>query len=345
MADSQNATATREAPWRQRVEALLDSYLRALLAERNLAPYTLRNYATDLHSFFDFVEGERGDPLQADRHTLRRHLARLMEAHVASGSLTRKVSTVRGFYRYLELTGHLEASPFQGVRGPRRPRRLPSFLNNEDVSALVSAPEANTPLGLRDRAVMELLYAAGIRVSELAGLDTTDVNLGDGLLRVRGKGRKERVVLIGRPARRALKSYLREGRPRLAAGAEAALFLNRDGGRLSTRGVQGLVRKYALAAGLDQRIFPHLLRHTFATHMLEGGADLRVLQELLGHSNINSTQIYTHVTEQAKRRTIEASLDGIAEQMERVHQERAARRAGIQAGGDPASEAEADEES
>jgi integrase/recombinase XerC len=191
---------------------------------------------------------------------------------------------------------------------------------------------------------MELLYAAGIRVSELVGLDTSDVNVSDGLLRVLGKGRKERMVLIGRPARRALKAYLREGRPRLAAGAEAALFLNRDGGRLSTRGVQGLVRKCALAAGLDQRIFPHLLRHTFATHMLEGGADLRVLQELLGHSNINSTQIYTHVTEQAKRRAIDASLDGIAKQMERVHEERVARRTALQAGDDRASEAEADEE-
>ena len=344
MAGSKDATATREAPWRQRVEALLESYLRALLAERNLSPYTLRNYATDLHAFIDFMEEERGDPLKADRHTLRRHLARLMEANVASGSLTRKVSTVRGFYRYLEMAGHLEASPFQGVRGPRRPRRLPSFLNNEDVSALVSAPETNTPLGLRDRALMELLYAAGIRVSELVGLDSADVNPSDGLLRVRGKGRKERMVLIGRPARRALKAYLREGRPRLAAGTEVALFLNRAGGRLSARGVQGLVRKYALAAGLDQRIFPHLLRHTFATHMLEGGADLRVLQELLGHSNINSTQIYTHVTEQAKRRAIDASLDGIAKQMERVHKERVARRAELQAGDDQASEAEADEE-
>jgi site-specific recombinase XerD len=326
------------------VEALLESYLRALLAERNLSPYTLRNYATDLHAFIDFVEEEGTDPLQADRHTLRRHLAGLMELNVASGSLTRKVSTIRGFYRYLEMAGHLEASPFQGVRGPRRPRRLPSFLNNEDVSALVSAPETNTPLGLRDRALMELLYAAGIRVSELVGLDSDDVNLGDGLLRVRGKGRKERMVLIGRPARRALKAYLRQGRPRLTAGAEAALFLNRDGGRLSARGVQGLVRKYALAAGLDQRIFPHLLRHTFATHMLEGGADLRVLQELLGHSNINSTQIYTHVTEQAKRRAIDASLDGIAKQMERVHEERVARRAELQGGDDRSSEAEADEE-
>jgi integrase/recombinase XerC len=326
MGISKNATATREAPWRQRVEALLDGYLRALRAEKNLSPYTLRNYATDLRAFIDFVEDEGGDPLQVDRHTLRRYLARLMEAGVASGSVTRKVSTIRTFYRHLELAGHLELSPFQGVKGPRRPRRLPSFLSNEDVSALVSAPETDTPLGLRDRALMELLYAAGVRVSELVGLATTDVALRDGVLRVRGKGRKERVVLIGRPARRALAAYLREGRPRLAAGAETALFLNHKGGRLSARGVQGLVRKCALAAGLDQRIFPHLLRHTFATHMLEGGADLRVLQELLGHANINSTQIYTHVTEQAKRRTIETSMDGIAKQLEQVHEKRAGRR-------------------
>jgi integrase/recombinase XerC len=326
MGISKDATATREAPWRQHVEALLDGYLRALRAERNLSPYTLRNYGTDLRAFIDFVEEEGGDPLQVDRHALRRHLARLMEGGVASGSLTRKVSTIRSFYRYLELTGHLEASPFQGVKGPRRPRRLPSFLSNEDISALVCAPETDTPLGLRDRALMELLYAAGVRVSELVGLSAADLDLRDGLLRVRGKGNKERVVLVGRPARRALAAYLREGRPHLAVGAEAALFLNRKGGRLSARGVEGLVRKYALAAGLDQRVFPHLLRHTFATHMLEGGADLRVLQELLGHASINSTQIYTHVTEQAKRRTIEASLDGIAKQIERIHEERAGRR-------------------
>jgi site-specific recombinase XerD len=355
MAAPKDATATREAPWRQGTEALLDGYLRALRAEKNLSPYTLRNYATDLRAFLDFVEEEGGEPLKVDRHTLRRHLARLMEAGVASGSLTRKVSTIRGFYRYLELAGHLEVSPFQGVRGPRRPRRLPSFLSNEDVSALVAAPETDTSLGLRDRALMELLYAAGIRVSELVGLNTADANLSDGLLRVRGKGRKERVVLIGRPARRALAAYLREGRPRLAVGAEAALFLNYKGGRLSARGVEGLVRKYALAAGLDQRIFPHLLRHTFATHMLEGGADLRVLQELLGHASINSTQIYTHVTEQAKRRTIEASLDGIAKQLERVHEERARRRPapaevgespGLASAGGPhrADEAEGEEE-
>jgi integrase/recombinase XerC len=357
MAISKNATATREAPWRQRVEALLDGYLQALRAKKNLSPYTLRNYATDLRAFIDFVDEEGGEPLEVDRHTLRRHLARLMEAGVASGSLTRKVSTIRSFYRHLELSGHLEVSPFQGVKGPRRPRRLPSFLSNEDVLALVSAPETDTPLGLRDRALMELLYAAGIRVSELVGLNSADVALRDGLLRVRGKGRKERVVVIGRPARRALAVYLREGRPRLAVGAEAALFLNHKGGRLSARGVEGLVRKYALAAGLDQRIFPHLLRHTFATHMLEGGADLRVLQELLGHASINSTQIYTHVTEQAKRRTIEASLGGIADQMKRIHEERARRRqrpapadSGASAGRDSASglrradEAEGEEE-
>lgn len=326
MASVQHSGTKEAASWRPRFEALLEGYLEGLRAERNLSPYTLRNYATDLRAFIDFVEEEGGDPLQTDRHTLRRHLARLTEAGVASGSLTRKVSTIRSFYRHLELAGHLEASSFQAVRGPHRPRRLPSFLSNEDASALVSAPETDTPLGLRDRALMELLYAAGVRVSELVGLDTADVDLDEGLLRVRGKGNKERVVLVGRPARRALAAYLQQGRPRIATGAEAALFLNRNGGRLSARGVQGLVRKYALAAGLDQRVFPHLLRHTYATHMLEGGADLRVLQELLGHASINSTQIYTHVTERAKRRTIEASLDGIAQQMKPVHEERAARR-------------------
>jgi site-specific recombinase XerD len=209
------------------------------------------------------------------------------------------------------------------VRGLRRERRLPNFLSSEEITALVTAPDSDRPQGLRDRAILELLYAAGVRVSEVTGLDAADLDIQARVVRVWGKGNKERLVLIGRPAARALRRYLREGRPRLARGAQKALFLNRDGDRLSARSVQLLVRKYALAAGLDKGVFPHLLRHTFATHMLEGGADLRVLQELLGHASVASTQIYTHVTEQAKRRAIDASLDGIAEQLKDIHEARA----------------------
>ncbi len=317
-------TAAETPPWAERMEALLGAYLNSLAAQRKPSPYTLRNYRTDLQAFFGFVAAEeRADPLNLDRHALRRYLASLLDRGVAPASITRKVGTIRRFYKYLEHEGHIDISPFQGVRGPRRARRLPSFLSNEEITALVTAPDLEKPQGLRDSAILELLYAAGVRVSEVTSLDAAALDLQGRVLWVRGKGNKERLVLIGRPAAQALRRYLREGRPRLARGAQTALFLNRDGGRLSARSVQLLVRKYARAAGLGKEAFPHLLRHTFATHMLEGGADLRVIQELLGHSSVASTQIYTHVTEQAKRRTIGTSLDGIAEQLRELHEARA----------------------
>lgn len=314
-------------PWAEHMEALLGTYLNSLAAQRNLSPYTLRNYRTDIQAFFDFAAGEEGaDPLGLDRYAFRRYLASLLDRGVAPASITRKVSTIRCFYKHLERESHIELSPVQGVRGLRRERRLPNFLSSEEITALVTAPGSDRPQGLRDRAILELLYAAGVRVSEVTGLDAADLDIQAQVMRVRGKGNKERLVLIGRPAARALRRYLREGRPRLARGAQKALFLNRDGERLSARSVQLLVRKYARVAGLDKDAFPHLLRHTFATHMLEGGADLRVLQELLGHASVASTQIYTHVTEQAKRRAIDASLDGIAEQLKDIHEARAGAR-------------------
>jgi tyrosine recombinase XerC len=318
------STPAETTPWAERMEALLGAYLNSLAAQRNLSPYTLRNYRTDLQAFFSFVAGEeRADPLSLDRHALRRYLASLLDRGVAPASITRKVSTIRSFYKHLEHEGLVGLNPFGGVKLPRRQRRLPSFLSNEEITALVAAPELEKPQGLRDSAILELLYAAGVRVSEVTSLDGAALDLQAQALRVRGKGNKERLVLIGRPAAQALRRYLREGRPRLARGAQTALFLNRDGGRLSARSVQLLVRKYARAAGLEKDAFPHLLRHTFATHMLEGGADLRVVQELLGHASVASTQIYTHVTEQAKRKAIDASLDGIAEQLRELHEARA----------------------
>jgi integrase/recombinase XerC len=317
-------TSLEPPPWAEQAERLLEAYLNELVAERNLSPYTLRNYRTDIHAFFDFLAGEaRADPLTLDRYTLRAYLASLVEMGIVPASIIRKVSAIRTFYKYLEREGHIETNPFQGVKGPRRERRLPTFLSGEEITSLITAPDSDKPQALRDRAILELLYAAGVRVSEVTRLNAADVHVGERELRVRGKGDKERFVLMGRPAARALRRYLREGRPRLARGAQDALFLNRDGTRLSARSVQLLVRKYARAAGLDKRAFPHLLRHTFATHMLEGGADLRVVQELLGHERVGSTQIYTHVTEQAKRKAVETGLDGIAEHMRELHEARA----------------------
>jgi integrase/recombinase XerC len=236
--------------------------------------------------------------------------------------MTRKTSTLRSFYRYLRTSGVLDSDPMLGVRGPRRERRLPNFLTQEQIDTLIGAASGGKPNELRDRAMLELLYAAGLRVSEAVGLDVKDADLEGRALRVLGKGSRERMVLMGIPAARAVERYLRDGRPGLVQGAQPALFVNRHGGRLSQRAVQLLVRKYALSAGIQRSVYPHLLRHTFATHLLEGGAEIRVVQTLLGHANVNTTQIYTHVTDSAKRRAIEEALDGIARLEEERHRAR-----------------------
>ena len=304
----------------ERIEAedLLDTYLIAQKARKNLSDYTLRNYANDLRQFFDYLdEGSRG-LRTVDRLLVREYLSSLVGSGLANASVSRKVSTLRVFYRYLRNEDVLDVDPMLGVRGPKKEQRLPRFLTQGEVETLISAADKDTPQGLRDRAILELLYAAGLRVSEVVGVEVANVDLDDQTARVLGKGARERLVMMGRPAVRAVERYLEEGRPKLAKGPATALFLNRDGERLSQRAVQIMVRRCALAAGLDRSVHPHLLRHTFATHLLEGGAELRVVQTLLGHANVNTTQIYTHVTDSAKRKAIEESLDGIA----RIEEER-----------------------
>jgi integrase/recombinase XerC len=291
------------------MEELLQAYLRFLQAERNLSPYTLRNYESDLHSFFRYAEDAGRDIRHVDRYLLRGYLAMLREQKMALGSIVRKVSSIRSFYRFLVRQGHIEQDPLAGVRSPKKGLRLPSFLSLRQVLAILGAVEGDSPKALRDRAILELLYASGVRLSELVALDTSDLDIGEQEVRVVGKGNKERIALMGRTAAAALRRYLREGRPALVRRShERALFLNKQGGRLSARAVQIMVRRCALKAGLDERVFPHLLRHTFATHMLDGGADLRVVQELLGHTSVASTQIYTHVSDTEKRRVYDAAF-------------------------------------
>ncbi|MCH8026430.1 MAG: tyrosine recombinase [Chloroflexi bacterium] len=320
------ATAASESrAERVDAETLLERYLAALRAQKNLSPYTLRNYRTDLRHFFDFLDERRAAVRAVDRLLVREYLSTLVASGLASASVTRKVSTLRSFYRHLRSEGILEIDPLLNLRGPQRERRLPTFLTQEQVDTLIAACDKETPQGLRDRTILELLYASGLRVSEVVGLAVAGLDLEERTARVFGKGSRERQVLMGRPAARAVEQYLAEGRPRLAKRTATALFLNSDGGRLSQRAVQLIVRKYALAAGIDRSVHPHLLRHTFATHLLEGGAELRVVQTLLGHANVNTTQIYTHVTESAKRRAIEGALDGIAamqEERRRVRENR-----------------------
>jgi len=286
------------------VSALLDSYFRYLEAEKNLSPYTMRNYRTDLQHFFGYlVEVAELEALEVDRQVFRGYLAHLKDAGFASASVTRKVSTVHSFYRYLLNSGQTDRDLLSGVGAPKRVRKLPAYLQREQLTALIESADGDTPQAIRDRALLELLYAAGVRVSEVAGADLKALDLAENSLLVRGKGNKERMVLIGQPAADALRRYLAEARPRLQpAAGETALFLNRDGTRLSARSVQLIVQRHARKAGLPQRVWPHLLRHTFATDMVDGGAELRVVQELLGHSNANTTQIYLHVTEELHRK-------------------------------------------
>ena len=284
------------------MQDLLGAYFRFLQAERNLSAYTLRNYSTDLQHFFAHLAEAESEPLQVNRQSFRRYLAQLKENGFAEGSIRRKVSTIHSFYRFLLTSGRLDSDLLSGVSAPKKTRLLPGYLTPEHLATLLESAQGDTPQAIRDRALLELMYAAGVRVSEAVGINRGDLDLAERTIRVTGKGNKERIVLIGRPAAQALARYMEDGRSKLPAPpGENAVFLNRDGARLSTRSVQLIIQKYARKARLPQRVWPHLLRHSFATHLLDGGAELRVVQELMGHSNVNTTQIYLHVTEEMQR--------------------------------------------
>lgn len=316
-------------------QRLLARYLEHLEATRGLSAYTLRNYATDLRHLFAWLAEHETAPLAITRPTFRSYLADMQAAGTSPASVTRRVSTAKSFYKWLRLQGMMKDDPLAAVRGPKQPRRLPHVMTLDVVTALIAAADGDRPHELRDRALLELMYAAGVRVSEAHGLDVQHVDMEQQTVLVHGKGDKQRLVVFGDPARDALARYLRDGRPSLlrkARGARTALasagqplFVNRDGTRLSQRAIQILVRKYALKAGIDERVHPHLFRHTFATHLLDGGAELRVVQELLGHASPNTTQIYLHVTEERQRTVIESSLEELA-RVEQARRELARRR-------------------
>jgi integrase/recombinase XerC len=285
------------------MQEVFDKYISYLKAERNASRYTVRNYTHDLLSFFNYLGSQKITSLnEVDKKTLRGYLSQLVKDDFAKVSISRKLSAIRSFYRYLLRERLVATSPVATTSSPKLDKRLPDFLTLEEMVRLLEAPDLTTTRGQRDRALMELLYASGLRVSELVSLDLEQINLNTGEIRVWGKGAKERVVLMGKPAARALNTYLSQGRPQLLGKKSRALFVNRDGGRLTERSIERTLTKYARAAGISKRVHPHMLRHTFATHLLDGGADLRVVQELLGHANLASTQIYTHVTKsQAKK--------------------------------------------
>ncbi len=286
------------------MQEVFNKYLNYLQVERNASPYTVRNYTTDLLGFFHFLQ-ERGlDSLkEVDKTVLRDYLSYLMARRFVRASIARKLSAIRSFYRYLLREEIISTNPIATTVSPKLDKRLPSFLTIEEMERLLEAPDLTTPQGQRDRAFLELLYASGLRVSELANLNLEQITLDTREIRVWGKGAKERMVLMGKPAARALLTYLTQGRPILLGNRKTnAVFLNRFGGRLTERSVQSILQEYADRVGLDRRVHPHMLRHTFATHLLDGGADLRVVQELLGHASLSSTQIYTHVSKAQARK-------------------------------------------
>jgi integrase/recombinase XerC len=274
------------------MDAAVGSFLEYLGVERGASPHTLRSYAADLTEFTRFLADERiGGLPEADTRAVRAYVARLHQRRLSKATIARKLAAVRSCFRFLARRGALPANPARQVRSPRLGRRLPSFLPVDEATVLLNAPPEPSAAGARDRALLELLYASGLRVAEGCGLDLDDLDEARRTVRVVGKGDKERVVPVGETALEALAAHLAmRGRRR------GPLFLNARGGRLTPRSAHRIVRARARQAGIDQRVTPHTLRHSFATHMLGAGADLRLIQELLGHSRLSTTQRYTHVS-------------------------------------------------
>lgn len=282
------------------LQTAVERFLQYLLVERNASPLTIKSYREDLAAVVEYFTDDTGrSPCPGDISTpdLRGYLAALHEAEYAKTTIARRLASLRSFFRFGQREGWTKANPAKPLRNPRKARSLPHFLSTEDIGRLLSTPP-KSDMGLRDRAILEVLYSAGLRVSELSGLNEADLQLAEGTVRVRGKGRRERVSPVGSYAVKAIDAWfaVRKVSPREKSGAEAPVFVNRFGRRLTTRSVARMLEKHLRTAGLDLRTTPHTLRHSFATHLLDRGADIRSVQELLGHKSLVTTQIYTHVS-------------------------------------------------
>lgn len=286
-------------------EDVLRLFLDYLSVEKGLSANTVLSYGRDLRKFLHFLEGQKTAWARADEKTLTTFIHRQSQAGLQARSLARLISTLRSFYKFLLLDGLVPKDPTADLTSPKTWLSLPKFLTVDEVARLVLQPDERDLHGLRDRAMLEVLYATGLRVSELIQLRPSDVNLDDGHVLLRGKGGKERVVPLGRAAAALTRRYLEEARPRLEKKPAEALFLTRLGHPFTRQGVWKLLRQYARKAGLEAKISPHILRHSFATHLLERGADLRSVQLMLGHSQITTTQIYTHVSRERLRQVYE----------------------------------------
>lgn len=283
------------------MKSALAQFLRYLAVERNASAHTIKSYREDLNQAIQFFEQSLGvdaEPQQVTPRTARAFLAWLHDRKYRKATIARRLAALRSWFRFLCRQGIVDSNPTDALRSPRQERRLPLFLTEEHLAALLAAPLSDGLFGRRDLAILETLYSAGLRVSELVGLNVEDVDLEAGVVHVRGKGKRERLAMLGRPAAAALKRWLITRRAFLDARGKSAdaVFLNKNGTRLTVRSIGRLVHKYLLRAGLDPRTSPHTLRHSFATHLLDRGADIRCVQELLGHQSLSTTQIYTHVT-------------------------------------------------
>jgi len=281
-------------------------YLNHLRAERGLSPNTLSAYRSDLQKLQSWAASREQGIESIKPRDVAAFLAHLRALGLSARSAGRAVHGIRGFFRFLVREEKLAEDPMENIRSPRPFKPLPRFLNRAQVEALLRAPDLSTPLGLRDKAILETMYASGLRASEVTHLKTENIDPDVGLLRIFGKGRKERLVPIGSSALAAILSYEREGRPKLLKKKKTReLFLNHAGGGLSRMGLWLIVRRHALAVGVAGILTPHVLRHSFATHLLENGADLRALQAMLGHADISTTEIYTHVTRERLRQVFD----------------------------------------
>jgi integrase/recombinase XerD len=278
-------------------DRVVDAFASYLTVERGLAANSVAAYRRDLEDYLSFLAGRSTTLEAAGREVVQNYLQDLY-SRVSPRSISRKISSLRSFYRFLLLDGYLEHDPTETLESPRQWRTLPRFLSSQEVTALLEKPNITTPNGLRDRAMLEVLYATGLRVSELVGLRLGDVRPDPGLVTVVGKGNKERIVPLGETALQWLERYLREAYPvfRRKAPASPHLFLTRRGGPMSRQQFWNIVERLGRMIGLAKPLSPHVLRHSFATHLLENGADLRAVQLMLGHADISTTQIYTHVT-------------------------------------------------
>ncbi|MBE0426470.1 MAG: tyrosine recombinase XerC [Nitrospirae bacterium] len=268
----------------------IDKFLRYLEVEKDVSFHTLRAYRKDLEKFFDYSQAE---PDKIDMMDVRGFIAGQIKNGFNKTTVSRRLSSIRSFFKFLYREGYVKSNPAKLVPNPKRPELLPRFLSVDDAFSLVEKPEGMGFIPARDRAILELLYSSGLRVNELSGLNIDDINIKECMIKIRGKGKKERIVPVGSKAIDAIKTYLIE--KILRKSKNKALFLNRSGFRLTDRGVRRVVVKYARSLSINGRIGPHTLRHSFASHLLQGGADLRVIQELLGHSSLSTTQKYTHL--------------------------------------------------